>query len=327
MEKIIRIGVLGAANIAVRSVIPVIQQLDSEYSLVGVARRNLDNSNAVLNSLGVSVFDGYDMLLDSNRIDAVYIPLPNSLHYKWVKEALGRGIHVLVEKSLACTYDEVVELNQLAEANNLALVENFQFRFHSQLAYLQQLLQQGTLGELRVVRSTFCFPPFPDRNNIRYQQALGGGALLDAGTYPTKISQLILGNDLVVTSATLNSDNDLGVDIWGGAYLKQKEGKLFSQIAFGFDNYYQCNVEIIGTKGKFYTNRIFTAGENVIPLVVLETQESGRQEVVLEQDNHFRNMLLHFHRVVSGGSDKKQEYAANVNQARLLQEIKDKSHE
>lgn len=325
--KKVRIGVLGAANIAIRSVIPAIQQLNSHYELLGIATRNVAGAQPRLAHLNTEVISGYGALLDEGKVDAIYIPLPNSLHYQWVKTALERGIHVLVEKSLACTYEEVVELNELADARDLALVENFQFRFHSQLAYILDVLQQGTLGTLRIVRSTFCFPPFPDQNNIRYQEALGGGALLDAGAYPIKLSQLILGNDLVVASATLNADYEKGVDIWGGAYLKQKTGTLFSQIAFGFDHYYQCNVEIVGTKGRLYTNRIFTAGENVAPVVVLETQEDGRQEITLDPDNHFKNMLSYFHEAIVGMKDKRKEYTANINQARLLQELREKSHE
>ncbi|MEC3880157.1 Gfo/Idh/MocA family protein [Parapedobacter sp. 10938] len=327
MERKVHIGVLGAANIAIRSVIPAIQQLNDCFELVGVASREVAGSQSKLSHLNTKVVDGYSNILNRKYIDAVYIPLPNSLHYEWVKTALERGIHVLVEKSLACTYDEVVELNKIAEANNLVLIENFQFRFHSQLAYIRNLLLQGTLGDLRIVRSTFCFPPFPDPDNIRYQRALGGGALLDAGAYPIKLSQLILGNDLTVTSATLNSGEDKGVDIWGGAYLKQRNGTLFSQVAFGFDNYYQCNLEIIGTKGKLFTNRIFTAGEKVKPLLLIETQENGRQEITLEPDNHFKNMLYYFYEVTTNVKEREQEYAANINQARLLKKLREKSYE
>src|SRR5690606_2566542 len=164
---------------------------------------------------------------------------------------------------------------------------------------------------------TFCFPPFPDKDNIRYKEELGGGALLDAGAYPTKISQMILGNDLEVTSATLNYNDDFNVDIWGGAYLKQKNGNLFSQIAFGFDNYYQCNVEIVGSKGRLYTNRIFTANESVKPVIILETQDYGSQEIELKVDNHFKQMLSYFHELIIGDKDKKQEYKDNINQSRL----------
>ncbi|UJH91295.1 Gfo/Idh/MocA family oxidoreductase [Antarcticibacterium sp. 1MA-6-2] len=295
----IRIGVLGAANIAVRSVIPAIESLQERFELVGIGSRSASKKQDVDQQ---KLIEGYDNLLDNFSLDAVYIPLPNSLHFEWVRKALERGIHVLVEKSLGCSYEEVVELNKLASEKDLVLVENFQFRFHSQLKYVLDVLKDGKLGELRIVRSTFCFPPFPDKENIRYKEELGGGALLDAGAYPVKISQLLLGNDLQVTSAVLNNE-DQEVDIWGGAFLQQKNGKLFSEIAFGFDNYYQCSVELVGSKGRLYTNRIFTAGEAVTPTILLETNSEGPKEIKLNPDNHFRNMLVHFSELIKGNQD------------------------
>ena len=314
----IRIGVLGAANIAVRSVIPAIESLQERFELVGIGSRNASKKQDVDQQ---KLIDGYDNLLDNFSLDAVYIPLPNSLHFEWVRKALEKSIHVLVEKSLGCSYEEVVELNKLAAEKNLVLVENFQFRFHSQLKYVLDVVKEGKLGELRIVRSTFCFPPFPDKSNIRYKEELGGGALLDAGAYPVKISQLLLGEDLQVTSAVLNNE-DQEVDIWGGAFLQQKNGKLFSEIAFGFDNYYQCSLEVVGSKGRLYTNRIFTAGEAVTPSILLETNSEGPKEIKLNPDNHFRNMLVHFSELIKGNQDAGAEYNANINQARLLQEIK-----
>ena len=324
-NKKIRIGVLGTANIALRSIIPEIQNLKDEYDLVGVATRNLQNKTDTIPEL--NLIEGYDQLLDEEIIDAVYIPLPNSMHYEWVKYSLNKGLHVLVEKSMACSHAEVVELNNIAREKDLVLVENFQFRFHSQLTYILRLLKEKLLGELRCIRSSFCFPPFSDKNNIRYNESLGGGALLDSGAYPVKLSQILLGNDVKVTSAVLNKEKDFNVDIWGGAFIEQQHGNLFSQVTFGFDHYYQCNVEIVGSKGKLYTNRIFTAGDSIKPKIILETNANGLEEVELEPDNHFRNMLLYFYKLIAGLEDRNGEYSDNINQARLLEELKLKSNE
>lgn len=321
-NKKLKIGVLGAANIALRSIIPELKSLNNNFEFVGIASRNPERVN-----FDEKVFKGYESILDKNVLDAVYIPLPNALHYEWVKKSLQKGLHVLVEKSLACKEQEVVELNEIARKADLVLVENFQFRFHSQLTSILKILKEGVIGDLRVIRSTFCFPPFPDKDNIRYNKTLGGGALLDAGAYPIKLSQILMGNNIHVSSAVLNSNKEFDVDIWGGAFLKENSGKLFSQIAFGFDNYYQCNLEIIGSKGKVYTNRIYTAKSSFQPVLQLETDQDGLQEIKLEEDNHFRNMLLYFYDLIMGTIDKNQEYLDNINQSRLLEEIKIKSNE
>ena len=320
----IKIGVLGSANIALRSIIPAIKSLPDTYELVGVATRDVEKSS--LQNQELSFFEGYDSILDREILDAVYIPLPNSMHFEWVKKALEKGLHVLVEKSMGSTYSQVKELNQIARENNLALIENFQFRFHPQLKYILDILENKTLGELRYIRSSFCFPPFKDKSNIRYNKNLGGGALLDAGAYPIKISQLILGEELGVADAVLNSNKNFEVDIWGGATLKQKNGNLFAQINFGFDNYYQCNIEILGSEGRLYTNRIFTAGEKVIPKIYLETNTEGYNEIEIDPSNHFVNMLEYFNNAIDNESLKNAEYSGNINQSRILQELKEKAN-
>ena len=326
MNKKVRIGVLGCANIAIRSILPSICALNDKFVLTSIASRYKEKADKYAAEFNTEPFYSYLELIKSGKIDAVYIPLPNSMHKEWVEKALYNGIHVLVEKSLACTYDNVVTLNSLAFNNSLALVENFQFRFHSKLSEIINIINNGKIGELRCVRSSFGFPPFKDKENIRYKKELGGGALLDAGTYPLKISQIILGDNIEVSSANLCYNKKSNVDIWGGAYLKQKKTNLFSEIAFGFDNYYQCNIEIWGSKGKLSTNRIFTAPPGYEPIIEIETP-NGKEIIKLQSDNHFINMLSHFYTVIFSDIEKEKEYKLNNNQARLISELKTKADE
>ncbi|MBT5187021.1 MAG: Gfo/Idh/MocA family oxidoreductase, partial [Kordiimonadaceae bacterium] len=232
--------------------------------------------------------------------------------------------HVLVEKSLACDLDQVKELNQLARDNGLALVENFQFRFHRQLKFIQNQIKEGHLGEIKLLRSSFGFPPFEDKDNIRYQKTLGGGALLDAGAYTIKVSQIFLGEEIYVDSANLTKPHNEEVDIWGSAVIKQKNGYLTAQIAFGFDNFYQNTLEIWGSKGKLTASRIFTAGPGVQAKVTIENRD-GIEAINLPEDNHFLNMLDHFSKLINTGNGLDDEYSQNINQARLIRELSDKS--
>ena len=236
MGNILQIGILGCSSFAMRSMIPAIKNMPEQFNLIAIASRTEEKSKVCANKMGIKQsFDSYDKLLNFDCLDAVYIPLPNSLHFRWVEKALERGLHVLVEKSMACSLEEVKYLNELSLKSNLVLVENFQFRFHKQLAVIQKMVSDGVIGTLRCVRSSFGFPPFPDVSNIRYKKELGGGALFDVGAYPIKIAQIFLGHDIEVSAASLCFDNQKEVDIWGGAYLNQKKGSLFAEIAFGFD--------------------------------------------------------------------------------------------
>lgn len=321
MSKI-KIGILGYASIAKRFVITAIKQTPG-FELVGIASRSSQKVNQAAIEFETKAFDSYEKLINS-QLDAVYIPLPNGLHYEWIKKSLNNSLHVLVEKSMTCSAEQTQELNTLAQSKGLVLIENFQFRFHSQMAYIQNFLKSGQLGKLRNVRASFGFPPFPDSDNIRYQKQLCGGALLDAGAYPLKITQLFLGHDIYVDSASLAYPSDKEVDIWGSAFVKQKNGKLTSQIAFGFDHFYQNNLELWGTKGRLTATRIFTAGPGVKPELIIETPE-GKETVILPEDNHFVNMLNHFANCINTKQKLNDEYNQNINQARLIGELSERA--
>ncbi len=320
--KLINIGVIGCAEIASRYVIPSILSLPNNFNLVGVASRTKEKASEFASKFDTVAFVDYNSLLDDNTIDAVYIPLPNALHADWIEKALKKNIHVLVEKSLACTYDDVIRLNDLAAKRKLALVENFQFRFHPQLKLIKSIVDNGDIGELRCFRSSFGFPPFKDEKNIRYQKDLGGGSLLDAGAYPLKLVQLFLGDSLQVTSSKLIYDEVKKVDIWGGASLKQTHGDLFGQVAFGFDNYYQCNLELWGSKGKVFTNRIFTAPPNYSTEIIKEVDNKA-EKITVDPFNHFEGMLKHFSNLITTGKDLSTEFNQNVNQSRLIHQVKE----
>ena len=324
-NKLIRIGVLSTANIAVRSVIPAIVNLSDIFVLAGIASRTQDKLDEVCKIFNTEVYIGYDKLVEDHTIDAVYIPLPNSLHSEWVEKALLNGKHVIVEKSLGCSLEEVARLTDLAREKNLVLFENFQFRFHPQTALIQKLIHQNAIGEIRCLRVSFGFPPFFNKNNIRYQANLGGGALLDAGAYTTKVSQLLLGLGLKVKASSLNSVSNSEVDIWGGAYLQDEKTGKFAELAFGFDHFYQCGVEIWGSIGKLKTNRLFTAPPNYEPIITIETRE-GEQQIKAEAANHFELMLLNFHELITGDKSSEEEHLQNVDQSRLIQEIKNTAY-
>ena len=273
----IKIGILGTANIAKRSVIPEILNLNDEFTLVGIASRSRSKALEAAKANDLAPFFSYDDLINHTEVDAIYIPLPNSLHFEFVRKALSKGLHVLVEKSLATSVSEVNELVQLARKMNVLLMENFQFRFHNQLKYLIDQIESGVIGEIRSLNAAFCFPPFPDVNNIRYKKHLGGGALLDAGAYTLKISSIILGKDLIVEAAKLNTSEGYDVDIWGGAFLSNLNAGTFASATFGFDHYYQCGVQVIGSKGKIVTNRLFTAPKNIKPVFEIEIQGKKKE--------------------------------------------------
>ena len=124
MSEKVKIGVLGCAKIAERFLIPAFQSLN-EFDLVGISSRSQDAANNFAKKFSIKPFENYDMMIASKCIDAVYIPLPNGLHFEWIKKSLDMNLHVLVEKSMACSYDEVSALTKLAKQKNLGSFRKF----------------------------------------------------------------------------------------------------------------------------------------------------------------------------------------------------------
>lgn len=318
MRQRFRIGILGFANIAKRSMIPAIKSLPDLFDFVGVASQKKNDIEEI------NFFDSYDKLLNKELIDVVYIPLPNALHFKWAKIALENGINVLVEKSICTNYLEVVELNRIASNNNCVLMENFQFRFHTQLDFIKNIIFNNEIGEIRSINSNFGFPPFDNPNNIRYKKDLGGGALLDAGAYPIKLAQELLGNEIELVHATLNF-NSQEVDIWGDGKIKQKSGNRSLNFSFGFDNFYQCNLEIWGSKGKLSTGRIFTAPADYTAKILIE-KNNGTKTVEIAPENQFAKSLIYFSNCIDDKKMRIFEYNANINQALHIEKFKKLSY-
>jgi NDP-hexose-3-ketoreductase len=314
----IKIGVLGCANIADRLVIPAIKALP-QYELLAVASRSAGKAEQLASKYACEAIVGYENLVARTDIDAVYIPLPTGMHYHWIKACLTANKHVFCEKSLTENLAQTQEIIALAKQKNLLLMENFMFEYHSQHKFVKNLIEKGEIGEIRCFRSAFGFPPFPDSDNIRYQKSLGGGALLDAAGYTLKAAQLFLGDGLKVQGAFLKYNEEQGVDIYGGAFLVA-ENKAFAELSWGFDNYYQCNYEIWGSKGKIIATRAFTAKPGFKPTIILEQQ--GRNEAYeVAADNHFENILSNFYDTIQQGyfDDK---YLALLNQSSLLTQVR-----
>ena len=317
INSAINIGVLGAASIAGRSMIPSIISLPDHFKFLGVASRDSSKATEFTQKFGGKTYSSYEGLLQDSNIDAVYIPLPNALHYKYVMMALDYGKHVLVEKSLGCSVPEVEKMVNKARETGRVLLENFQFRFHLQLATILNLLKKGVIGELRSVRVAFGFPPFQDSNNIRYSSELGGGALLDAGAYAIKIAPYFLGDEIMVSQASMAIDSDQNVDIWGGGVLQQINGPLFCHFSYGFDHHYQCSLELWGSFGKLTANRIFTAPPNLKPKIKIESK-GGEREIIIPADDAFKNILKYFYDLMTGVGDMEFENSQNIKQAVLI---------
>lgn len=318
MSKKYTIGVMGCANIATRSVIPAIKQLSGQFEVAAIASRDRSKAEPWAKEFGCDAVEGYDALLNDDSIDAIYMPLPTGLHYEWIIKALKAGKHVYGEKSLAMSYEDSLEMIDIARENNLALMEGFMFQYHSQHSIVFDLLNKGEIGGIRNFRSSFGFPPLP-KDNFRYDEAVGGGVLYDAAGYPVRAAYFILGDEFKVTSGNLYFDEEAGTYMYGSAQLDGANG-VSAQLSFGFDNYYQCNYEIWGSKGRIRAERAFTPRPDFQPTITLETAE-GTKSISADCDNHFVNAFAEFHSLIDGGN-KERHYKDILLQSKALSDIK-----
>ncbi len=308
----LKIGVMGCASIAERMMIPAIIS-SKMWDLKVVASRSKEKGKDFANLFNCDYVVGYDKLLEQD-VDAIYIPLPTGMHYEWIMRSLEAGKHVIAEKSLATNYNEVVNIIDLATNKYLCVHENFMFKYHSQIEFAKNKLLE--IGKIKLFRSSFGFPKFGNKKNFRYNKELGGGALLDAGAYTIKASQVFLGLEQSVEYACLNNEEN-EVDFQGSVVFKNNEN-IISQLAFGFDNFYQNKIEIWGKDGKITMNRAFTAGPGVIPTVILEKQ-GITTEYHLSIDNHFIKSLEEFASAIN--NDEFSERENLLNQARLVTQV------
>ena len=316
--SILRMGVMGCAAIAERSLIPAMQALPERFQVVAVASRSSDKARRVGARFHCEPVSGYERLLEREDIDAVYVPLPTGLHEEWILRTLMAGKHVFAEKSLAVSLESASRIIAAAREHNLLVMEDFMFCHHSQHDSVRRLAAEGQIGELRTMRSSFGFPPL-GADNFRYSKALGGGALLDVGAYTLKAAQMFLASDLKVIGAH-RTLSPAGVDLAGAALLRDSKG-VTAQVAFGFEHFYQCNYELWGSTGKITVERSFTPPAGFAPRVVLE-RPGKREEFTLPPDDHFRNILTHFSDSVAM-QDFRPHWDANLAQAALVQQVQD----
>jgi len=318
----IRLGVVGAAEIAKRMVLPAVRMTPS-IRLVAIASRDPEKAIGLAQENECDAINGYDELLKRDDIDAIYMPLPTGLHRDWAIAALEAGKHLLIEKSLATSLKEAGEIISIARRKKKLVMENYMFARHAQQVIVRQYIESG-LGEIRLFRAFFGFPPL-DATNFRYSHDLGGGALLDVGGYVLRALDVFFpGSEAAVRCARLEY-GDHEVDIAGTATLDVDfAGRVFpAQLAFGFDHFYQCGVEVWGSNGQLKTTRTFTAGPTVTPMLEINSSRAS-QIISLPVDNHFIRTLEDFVGYISTG-EYECEYERALLQAELQEQVRIRS--
>ncbi|MBA2721116.1 MAG: Gfo/Idh/MocA family oxidoreductase [Chloroflexi bacterium] len=280
-------GILGPGRIAPR----IVRGLrDSPRGLLhAVASRHADRARAFADAHGgdepVAAYGSYEALLADPRIDVVYVALPNGLHAEWTIRALEAGKHVLCEKPLALTVDEVDAIAAAAARNRRIAVEAFMYLHHPQTIRAVEIAHSGALGPLQVVSSAFSFL-LDHPEDPRIDPTLGGGSLWDVGCYPVSISRRLAGEEPEAVAALARLD-ERGVDRTFVGQLRFPSG-LLAHFESGFAAADRERVEIVGSDATLVLDSPFLPEPDGPPPRVSIRRDGAVEEVPIPSVDSYR---------------------------------------
>ncbi len=217
----IKWGVLGTANIARGCTIPGMK-LAKDCELYAIAGRSLEKAESFKQEFGFEkAYGSYEDLIADKDVQAVYIPLPNNLHLKWVKEALNAGKHVICEKPLALNAGEAAEMFDTAKANGVYLMEAYAYLHSPYVESLKKDIADGVIGEVDYIETAFVTQGY--KEDIRLHKELGGGAMYDLGCYCTTMILSLIDSEPEYVKAGAEF-TDLGVDCMTSGMIRFQNG-------------------------------------------------------------------------------------------------------
>jgi D-xylose 1-dehydrogenase (NADP+, D-xylono-1,5-lactone-forming) len=310
----LRLGLLSTAHINEKLAVGAEQASDA-VSLVAVASRSLERAQAQAAQLGIErALGSYEELLADPDVDAVYISLPNSMHVDWSVRALEAGKHVLCEKPLARSVEEVERAFDAADAAGRVLAEAFMWRHHQQALRLVELVPR--VGSLRVVRAHFSFAldaaTLEAADNIRLSEELEGGALMDVGCYCVSATRTVTGAEPLTVSGQQVERG--GVDVRFAATLTYP-GDVLAHFDCGVDTADRAELEVVGSEGRLLLRDPFHSLE---PVIEVHGIDGSLERVEVERENPYACELRDFAEAIAGEHEPRLGRADAVGQARAI---------
>jgi D-xylose 1-dehydrogenase (NADP+, D-xylono-1,5-lactone-forming) len=288
--------------------------LSDRVRVDAVASRDRGRAEEYARERGIErAYGSYEELLADTEIEAVYISLPNSLHVEWSIRALEAGKHVLCEKPFDRRPDRVEEAFDAAERAERLLMEAFMWRHHPQTKLLVELVEEGAIGELRLIRSALSFP-LTELGNVRMRPELDGGALMDVGCYCISASRLLAGEPEAVSGRQVIGST--GVDVRFAATLVFP-GDVLAQFDCGMDLFRRGEVEAIGSEGM-----IRVPDPISIERPGLELHRDGSLErIEIEQADRYQLQFENFSDAIRGHGEPLLGREDAVGQARVIEAL------
>ena len=294
--SLVRWGLLGTARIN-RRLIPAMRA-SARSTIVAIASRTPERAAAHAREWDIpAAVESYEALLQRDDVDAVYIPLPNSLHVEWTLNAIAAGKHVLCEKPIATSAADVDRIADAATRGGVVVEEGFMYRHEPLTATVADLVSDGAVGAVRTIVSGFTYAQ-ARANDVRLVQSLGGGALWDVGCYPVSYACLLTGRDHV-GAAGVARVTDSGVDEELTGVLRFPAG-ITASIYAGFRAAHRTWLEVIGSEGSLIVPNPFKPGPK--EQLMLERLGERRTIDVHGSELLFARQVEHFVAAVLDGA-------------------------
>jgi predicted dehydrogenase len=301
-------GVIGATSfVAQKAVLPAIVASPGARLVAAASQRAADGGAAPFGA--PRAYRSYAALLEDPEVEAVYVPLPNSLHREWVERAATAGKHVLCEKPLAPTAADARAMAAACAAAGITLLEAYMTPFHPRAQAVESLVASGRLGALRFGRAVFTgVLERPDDH--RWRSEMGGGALLDVGIYCVAPLLAAMGGRPPARVEAAASLTKSGVDASFAGWLHWDDG-FTAAIECSFEAPDRQSLELVGTEAALLVDRAHTPGHEDAT-ITLRHRDGGREEIDAGGADPYRAMIEHFQAVVRGGAKLRRSPADSV---------------
>ncbi|MUW13376.1 gfo/Idh/MocA family oxidoreductase [Halorubrum sp. CBA1125] len=309
-----RFGIISTAAIATEDVIPGINR--SDHTVQAISSRDEKRAQEAADDLGIpDAYGSYEAMFEAEKIDAVYNPLPNSMHAEWSKRAADHGLDVLCEKPLTSDAAEARDLVEYCEERDVVLMEAFMYRYHPRNQRIRELARDQ-LGRVTWVGGTLKFP-LTDPEDIRIDPALAGGSLMDLGCYPVSGARWILGEPDRVFAYALDT-RDCGVDTQMSGVLRYDSGAI-AQFDCSFDTEDVQRYRIEGENGWIEAEQEVTYNAPPDSSTTLEYQIDGRHGVEEFQPvDQYCLEVEHFAECVEEGKTPRTGGQDSINNMRVI---------
>ncbi|MDG5799415.1 Gfo/Idh/MocA family oxidoreductase [Marinilabiliaceae bacterium ANBcel2] len=289
MEKL-KFGILGVSNHFLKRIILPLKEC-KHCMPYAIASRNPDKAKEIADKFDIPVaIENYQELLETPGVNAIYIPLPNHLHFDWTIKSIKQGTPVLCEKPLAMNFEEAQTMAEISSSNNIPLMEGFMYKFHPMWIHVKNIIKTNQIGNITYINSSFSYNN-PSASNIRNIKEYGGGALMDIGCYTISVPRFLLDKEPKKVVSLISRHPDFDTDMHTSAIMDFGDTRATFNVST-LSQPFQT-VDIIGTGGSITVHIPFNTYVDTKSYITVNTSQ-GSRKVEFTVEDAYKNMFDQF---------------------------------